>query len=235
MPCRPESPTVHQADHYLTCLGAPPAAPAGAPLDLSPLAVAAGERFLADHRLAGRPLLALGPGSGAREKNWPAEGFVAAARWWRRSVGGEVVVILGPVEIERGGVDELISGEFAVAGGLCLGGVAALLRRCVVYLGNDSGLSHLAALAGVRTVALFGPTEPRQWAPRGAKVTVLRLGLPCSPCANEVMSVCSHRACLRDLPAAKVIETLSGLPEVVNLTRLGTGIRVCSSTDAQSG
>jgi ADP-heptose:LPS heptosyltransferase len=51
--------------------------------------------------------------------------------------------------------------------------LAALLARVDVYLGNDSGVSHLAAALGVPTVAIFGPTDPRIWAPRGPRVTVL--------------------------------------------------------------
>jgi ADP-heptose:LPS heptosyltransferase len=230
---QPEIVTTHQADYYLTCVGAPAGLTAGAEPEGSPQADA--ERFLTDRRLADRALLALAPGSGAREKNWPAENFVAVARWWRRCTGGDVVIVIGPVEHERGGVDPLIAGEFAVAAGLTLGTVAALLRRCVAYLGNDSGVSHLAALAGVRTVVLFGPTEPRQWGPRGAKVTIIRRGLECSPCANAVMSVCPHRGCLRELSVQEVIDRLNGLPELVNLTRSEAGIRVCSSIEDESG
>jgi ADP-heptose:LPS heptosyltransferase len=52
--------------------------------------------------------------------------------------------------------------------------VAALARRARGYLGNDSGLSHLAGLADVPTLALFGPTDPALWRPLGLRVRVLR-------------------------------------------------------------
>lgn len=48
------------------------------------------------------------------------------------------------------------------------------LAAARLYLGNDSGVSHLAAAVGCPTVAVFGPTEPRVWAPRGARVKVLK-------------------------------------------------------------
>src|SRR5262249_20309027 len=52
--------------------------------------------------------------------------------------------------------------------------LGALLARAGVYVGNDSGASHLAAAWGARTVALFGPTDPAIWSPVGASVTIVR-------------------------------------------------------------
>lgn len=51
--------------------------------------------------------------------------------------------------------------------------LAALLGRCAAYLGNDSGVTHLAALTGCPTLALFGPTDPAVWAPLGPRVRIL--------------------------------------------------------------
>jgi len=48
--------------------------------------------------------------------------------------------------------------------------LAGVLARCSVYVGNDSGVSHLAAAVGAPTVAIFGPTDPRVWGPRGPRV-----------------------------------------------------------------
>ncbi|MBU4200122.1 MAG: hypothetical protein KKG09_06695 [Verrucomicrobia bacterium] len=52
--------------------------------------------------------------------------------------------------------------------------VASVLSQCRGYAGNDSGISHLAAAVGIPTVALFGPTDPEVWGPRGTKVSILR-------------------------------------------------------------
>jgi len=51
--------------------------------------------------------------------------------------------------------------------------VAGLLRRAALYVGNDSGITHMAAAVGVPVVALFGPTDPARWAPQGGRVEVL--------------------------------------------------------------
>jgi ADP-heptose:LPS heptosyltransferase len=53
---------------------------------------------------------------------------------------------------------------------------AALLSRSRVYVGNDSGPTHLAAAVGTRVVAVFGPTDPRIWAPRGSSVRIVAAG-----------------------------------------------------------
>jgi hypothetical protein len=68
--------------------------------------------------------------------------------------------------------------------------LARFLAGSRAYIGNDSGITHLAAAVGVPTIALFGPTDPRVWAPRGPAVKII------------------HRADLSDIPAAEVVEAL---------------------------
>jgi len=74
----------------------------------------------------------------------------------------------GPVEEERM-ADYRSWGDALLVNGLSLSQVVALLSRCDVYLGNDSGITHLAAALGIETVAIFGPTDPVQWGPPGEK------------------------------------------------------------------
>ncbi len=90
-------------------------------------------------------------------------------------------------------------------------------RAAMLYIGNDSGVSHLAAAVGCRTVALFGPSDERQWAPRGPRVTILRRTLNGSPCDGAQSQSCSDRAGLAELTPAEVIQALSKLPEVAKL------------------
>jgi len=224
-PFRPRARQVHQRDYYLSCLGARDGNRSFPDIALRPQACAWRDRFWRLQALTGKAVLTLAPGSGGKEKNWPVEQYRAVAEWWRRATGGAAVVLIGPVEEERGGF-EVFSDCCINARGLSLGQAAALLARSDVYLGNDSGITHLAAAVGARTVALFGPSDASQWAPLGRAVTVLSRHVACAPCADAVMKSCSHRDCLTAFSAAEAIGEIEKLPEVATLTRGGAGITV---------
>lgn len=206
---RPPEAEVHQSDYYLRCLA--PGATAGKPeIALRAEAIQWSDDFCRRYSLERRPRLTIAPGSGAREKNWPEENFLEVARWWQEATSGSVLVLVGPVEEERGGMERL-KRFVPVARELTLAQLAALLKRSDFYLGNDSGVSHLAGALGTCGIVLFGPSDARQWAPRGENLIVLRRGIDCSPCAVEVMKSCPHRACLTGLGAGEVIERITAL------------------------
>lgn len=115
-----------------------------------------------------KDLLAIHPGSGGLAKNWPMERFLAVAKKWP----GEIVFLLGPAEMERG-FSSKIPGCFRIVADPPLSEAAALLASAGVFLGNDSGTSHLAALCETPAVVLFGPTDPRIWRPLGKTVRVI--------------------------------------------------------------
>jgi len=118
----------------------------------------------------------LQPGSGSPRKNWPPSCFHELAPLAKNATGLAVVVVLGPAELERGdaGADDLLSVADAVFEAPRLPLLAGLLAGAAAHVGNDSGVSHLAAACGAPTVAVFGPTDPAVWAPRGPSVRVLR-------------------------------------------------------------
>jgi ADP-heptose:LPS heptosyltransferase len=116
------------------------------------------------------------PGSGSSRKNWPPDRFAGVAAQIR-DLGGSVALIVGEADAEAAGALERALGETLPR--LQAPELYALARRlagCRAYLGNDSGVSHLAGLSGARTVALFGPTSPATWRPIGPRVTVLPFG-----------------------------------------------------------
>ncbi len=224
-PFRPQAARLHQIDHYLKCLKrSGPILPEPA-IELRADALSWRDEFWTKHMPGRCPVLVLGAGSGASEKNWPEKYFIVIAEWWRSATGGAVVLPVGPVEEERGGI-ECLRSCCVTATGLRLSQLAALIAGSDLYLGNDSGVSHLAATLGRRTVVLFGPSDSEQWAPRGDRVTVVRHDLQCSPCELQNMKRCLHRSCLTALHPGEVIEILMGLPEVLTLTRLEAGITV---------
>jgi ADP-heptose:LPS heptosyltransferase len=145
------------------------------------------QKALADAGLEGeRPCLLIHPGAGAREKCWPLERFAELARArtvpspspGRSRIPEESipVFVLGPVELEWWGrrtVDAL-RGEFVTVLAPPLPVLAGLCAAAAAFVGNDSGPTHLAAALGRPTVALFGPSDPLHFAPRGRRVLVAR-------------------------------------------------------------
>ena len=119
------------------------------------------------------------PGSGGSHKCWHLDNFLAVARMLEKE-GTDSVFLLGPAEMERFGESTIsyIRELGNLLTDLPLSDVLAILSCSRGYLGNDSGITHLAAAVGIRTVAVFGPTEPAVYAPIGPAVTILRNDAP---------------------------------------------------------
>jgi ADP-heptose:LPS heptosyltransferase len=224
-PFRPGGQRIHQRDYYLACLSTPRRDSPLPAIALRGQAIEWCDNFWRHNSLEGKAVLTLSPGSGAAEKNWPVHFYRVVAEWWQCTTRGAVVALTGPVEEERGGF-EILSDGCKTARDLSLAQAAALLSRSDVFLGNDSGITHLAAAIGVRTIALFGPSNALEWAPLGPKVTVLSRNVACSPCEDAAMKVCFHRRCLAAFYPTEVIGEMERLPEVATLTRWGAGITV---------
>jgi hypothetical protein len=224
-PFRLEAGDSHQAEYYLSCVGQTGCDLPLPEIEPKPDAVVWSAEFWARHELENRPVLTIAPGSGGRDKIWPIEHFCAVIDWWRGTVGGEAVVVLGPAEEERGGYEPSEKRALVVRK-LTLAQIAALLGRSDVYLGNDSGMTHLAAAVGVQTLALFGPSDPQRWRPRGKRVTLLHAAAECAAGANSPADPRIYRKSLHELTSGEVIAQMEKLREVASLTRWGSGITV---------
>ena len=106
--------------------------------------------------------LVIHPFSGSARKNWPLEKFRALADGLQRVM---------PVEWCAGEDDPPLAGAVRIDN---LYELACRLAKARLYIGNDSGITHLAAAVGTPVLALFGPTDPEVWAPRGPHVRVGR-------------------------------------------------------------
>ncbi|MFQ5849428.1 MAG: glycosyltransferase family 9 protein [Candidatus Binatia bacterium] len=217
---------MHMMDYYLSCLDERDPVKNYPAIPLRFAAIAWCRRFWEQAGLKGKRVLALGLGSGAKEKNWPLPFFRTISRWWEERTEGRSLVVFGPVEEER------MAGQWSwedslVVRGLGLGQVAALLAKCDLYLGNDSGLTHLAAVLGVETVAIFGPTDPFRWRPRGKKVSVITPNMDCSPCNPSTMKACAYQKCVWDLRPSHLIAFLEKLlPGIVLDKEWGTDLKL---------
>ncbi|MHB8843969.1 MAG: glycosyltransferase family 9 protein [Nitrospirota bacterium] len=125
-----------------------------------------------------RPVV-IHPGSGGSRKCWPLERYFTLAE--RLSAAGHAVLFLGgPAEQPelRAQIEAFVRRHAGMAPvfDADLGIVAGLAAESGLYIGNDSGITHLAAAAGAPVIALFGPTDPAVWAPQGPNVRVIAAG-----------------------------------------------------------
>ena len=118
-------------------------------------------------------LVALHPGSGSPQKNWPLSRWIELASWLRNSHNAELLIITGEAD---SAATAALAPFGTPAHALPLSALIEHLKTCRLFLGHDSGISHLAAACGVPSILLFGPTDHSMWAPPAPRVTVVRRG-----------------------------------------------------------
>jgi heptosyltransferase III len=161
----------------------------------------------------GRAFVLVHPGSGSVHKCLNPETLAIIIHTLEQK-GLLPVVIEGPADqnaVEH--VLKVCSRRPRILRNLALTTLAGVLVQARFFFGHDSGVTHLAALLGVRTVAVFGPTDPERWAPLGDHVTILR-GTPCLCHSWEAVRQCREKPCL-GVPTDQIFTSLeaSGLTE----------------------
>ena len=130
------------------------------------------DREFAEDFLRGmpRPILAIHPGSGSETKNWPIENWIEFG-----SRSGAFLIVSGEADATQCArlESEWKDRDVRFAKNLPLPHLAAVLENSI-FVGHDSGISHLAAAAGAKCILLFGPTDPDVWAPMNENVEVIR-------------------------------------------------------------
>lgn len=161
-------------------------------------------------------------------KRWSLDGWLDAIRWLT-SKGFAVVLSGGPADVEREYAARVAAASehpvLNLVGELSFGESAELYRRSRLYIGPDTGATHVAAATGTPTVAVFGPTDPIRWGPwprgwpadrdpwalrgsgRRGNVYLLQGEGACVPCKQEGCErhIGSSSTCLTGLPASRVI------------------------------
>jgi predicted lipopolysaccharide heptosyltransferase III len=131
-----------------------------------------------------RPIIIVQPGARYWFKAWPHERFAELADRLASDYGCQVLI--GGSREEEALAQRIHeaakSRPISIAGLATLKQFAAIAKRATLFVGNDSGAMHIAAAVGTPIVALFGPSNPDEWGPRGNRVTVLYKGLDCRAC-----------------------------------------------------
>jgi lipopolysaccharide heptosyltransferase II len=209
----------HEADYWLQVVGLVGANPEPR---LASFPVSSSDDERAAELLGGNrhPVVAIHPGTGiyAPARRWFPDGFAAVANHLSSVYHAQIVLLGGPddeslpAKVKAG----MIVPPIDLAGQTSLGELAAVLRRCDLFVGSDSGVMHLAAAVRTPVVAVFGPSNHRAWGPYDAgqrRHRIVRRDLACSPCIYVGFgpgrpSGCGSRDCLTGLDVDSVLAAI---------------------------
>lgn len=188
----------HQSDRFLEIIRSiTNGAPTEAALSLPDPVVSDARPLLTERGLdPADGFIVIHPGSGSRHKTVSPELLMQVIERCA-ACGIQTAILAGPADHEQvSALQQCCSRRFPVFEGFDLRKAAGLLRSATLYVGHDSGITHLAAAVRTPTVALFGPTDPSRWSPRGPHVTVLT-GVPCGCVEWSLVQQCREKPCLR--------------------------------------
>jgi len=208
--------------------------------------------FTAPACAPGQPLAVLHPYPMYAYKQWHLDGWIALIHWLREQ-GFAVALSGGPATGEREYAERVVAGAgvpvLNLVGKLSFGESAELFRRAHVFVGPDTGATHVAAATGTPTIALFGPSDAMRWGPwptsavpgenpwplkgsgRQGNVYLLQGEGECVPCRQEGCDrhLGSYSKCLTEMRAERVIGVIAemlGLPAAqhASVHRIDAGV-----------
>ena len=199
---------IHAVDRYLSVgpiLGLDDE-PADFSFPIPPAADARIVQLLRQHGIAGEKLLLMSPGTNWETKHWRSERFAEVARHLIRKDWSVALIGSGRDQEACRHVAAAAPGVADLCGQTTLSELAALVRRSVGCVTNDSGPMHLAVALDRPVVSIFGPTDPLWIGPYRRPDAVLKAELSCAPCYLRELRRCPHdQACMREVSAEAVI------------------------------
>lgn len=158
-------------------------------------------------------LIFLHPGSGSIKKVWPPAHFAQLAKDLCDALPVKIVVIEGPADRKQTEKFYAHLGSISTVKiePVPLRVLAAILKRGDCFIGNDSGITHLSSAVGTPTIAMFGPTDPEVWGPRGENILILSGEAECSPCSPQEWEACTRQKCLENLEVETVYDAVEKL------------------------
>lgn len=179
------------------------------------------DRLLEETGLIGRLWIMVHPGARYWFKSWGEDRFAELIdRFAARGLPSAIVGGDGEVDKAERIAAQCRRPPVILAGRTSLLGLAALMKRCLFFVGNDAGPMHMAASVGAPVVGLFGPSDPRVWGPRGAQVEVLYKGFDCRRCFHPA---CERGAesCMNHIGTEEVVQAADRLLARSEVRRVG--------------
>jgi ADP-heptose:LPS heptosyltransferase len=153
----------------------------------------------------------ISPGAGSVKKRWPLERFLMVAAELKKR-GLQPSILLGPAEVDLEAVlQHSPQSQPQVVKTRTFQELITVLESAVLYIGNDSGVSHLAAFLNVPTLVIFGPSDPDLWRPFGDHVRIVKAVSPFGPCFGTDRPDRPERACLEKINPDQIVEALENM------------------------
>jgi lipopolysaccharide heptosyltransferase III len=161
--------------------------------------------FIQD-KLAGKgitpdlPYAVMRPGASQENKRWPVDRFAAIARWLREAHGIGTVVNLGPGDEQiAADVRDHFAGAGVILDDLDLRGLIALLAGSCLFVGNDTGPTHIAAALAKKCVVIFGASDSKVWSPWKTEYRLVENPFPCKQCPRGRCESLSASQCIQTI------------------------------------
>lgn len=219
------SSNIHEVENYLQMLGSIGCKEIYHNLNLkiSAESIEYADNFLRLNNISSKEVI-LGIHPGAKkewfQKIWPLERFIEVANRFSSEFNAKIIFFGGPDEEEIFSEFARWNSNFILVNNQNIRQTQALIKRCSLFLSNDSGLMHLAAAADVPIVAIFGPTTVSKNSPWKVPHIVVRKELPCSPCYRYRKLKCKEIKCLDLINVEEVFEALCKLYSETQLCHL---------------
>jgi len=160
--------------------------------------------------------LTIGIGHGVRgEKSrcWPQENFAKLIKLLVEQLNAVVVLFGSDYDLDSAkNIIGLINQTTTIKKIVNLTGktsvteFGACVKKCDLYISNDTGGMHIAAVSGTKVIGLFGPTDPKYWGPYGDNSYVIQGKAECSPCSYTKMKHCKSNVCMQNISVEEVFE-----------------------------
>jgi heptosyltransferase III len=168
-----------------------------------------------------QPYAVMRPGASQANKRWPTKRFAAIAQWLREAHGIATVVNLGPGDEQIAAeVKQRFAGLSIIMSDLDLRGLVALLAGSSLFIGNDTGPTHIAAALGKKSVVVFGASDSKVWSPWKTEYRLIENPFPCKQCPQGKCESLGASRCISAISVDEVRDACEALLQESHDARL---------------